>query len=125
MRDRTDRIAVIGGGVAGCAAARRLTDLGYGAVTVFEAEGRIGGKVCTRFVDGKPYEMGAVVMTGAYINTFKTLDRLGLKTTSAFRARHFDRARRSYREKPPSLALIRARVSSLSFSASVCRPRSV
>jgi monoamine oxidase len=40
------RIAVIGGGISGLAAALQLSDAGYGAnVTVYEASGRIGGRM--------------------------------------------------------------------------------
>jgi oxygen-dependent protoporphyrinogen oxidase len=51
------RVAVIGGGVAGLAAAHELVRLGANPV-VFEAEGRVGGKVGTRAEDGWVTEDG-------------------------------------------------------------------
>lgn len=51
-------VIVIGAGVAGLAAARRLTDLGYDVV-VLEAAGRIGGRLHTDWTLGAPFEVGA------------------------------------------------------------------
>ncbi len=52
------RVAVIGGGVAGLVAARRLAGAGCSTV-VFEAGGRVGGQVHTRSVAGVPVDVGA------------------------------------------------------------------
>lgn len=55
-----ERIIVVGAGVAGAAAARRLTDAGA-SVVVIEARGRVGGRVRTIDAEGWPIpvELGA------------------------------------------------------------------
>lgn len=57
---RTDgfRIAVVGAGVTGLVAARRLAERGFD-VTVFEAGDRVGGQVRTEQVLGLPVDVGA------------------------------------------------------------------
>lgn len=76
------RVAVVGSGVSGMVAARRLHDAGH-AVTVYEARNRIGGHTATREVevDGVPY----VVDTGFIVFNERTypgfcalLDELGV-----------------------------------------------
>lgn len=51
-------VIVIGAGMAGLAAARKLTAAGI-AVTVLEARDRIGGRIWTDVYDGVPMDMGA------------------------------------------------------------------
>lgn len=51
-------VIVIGAGIAGLAAARRLTDLGY-AVVVLEASSKVGGRIRTDWSLGAPFEVGA------------------------------------------------------------------
>ena len=60
------RIAIIGAGPAGLAAAERLTDRGYGDVVVFEADSKVGGKALTIEVDGRPYDIGAVIVIARF-----------------------------------------------------------
>ncbi len=52
------RVVVIGGGIAGLAAAHRLVELGH-APTLLEASDRLGGSVGTERVDGFVVERGA------------------------------------------------------------------
>jgi protoporphyrinogen/coproporphyrinogen III oxidase len=55
----TVRVAVIGGGITGLAAAHRLTaDLGMDDVLLLEADDRLGGKISTERVDGYVVEGG-------------------------------------------------------------------
>ncbi|OJJ12674.1 amine oxidase [Alphaproteobacteria bacterium AO1-B] len=51
-------VIVIGAGIAGLAAARRLQDLGY-AVVVLEATSAVGGRIRTDWSLGAPFEVGA------------------------------------------------------------------
>ena len=51
-------VIVIGAGMAGLTAARRLSDLGY-EVLVLEAAERIGGRLATDHSLGAPFELGA------------------------------------------------------------------
>ncbi|MCC0036122.1 MAG: FAD-dependent oxidoreductase [Hoeflea sp.] len=51
-------VIVIGAGIAGLAAARRLTELGYETI-VLEADGVAGGRIRTDWTLGAPFEVGA------------------------------------------------------------------
>lgn len=61
------KIVIIGGGVAGTAAAHALTQRGY-SVTIIEQRDYIGGRVHSHIVDGAAIEMGAGFMTKGYTN---------------------------------------------------------
>ncbi|MFE7748581.1 protoporphyrinogen oxidase [Streptomyces sp. NPDC057428] len=58
---RTGHAVVIGGGIAGLAAAHRLLDSGL-RVTVLEATGRLGGKLMTGEIAGTRVDLGAESM---------------------------------------------------------------
>lgn len=55
-------VAVIGAGIAGLTCARTLQDAGW-TVRVFDKGARPGGRVCTRVVDGEPFDHGAQYLT--------------------------------------------------------------
>src|SRR5262245_16758385 len=55
------RIAIIGAGASGLSLAYLLQEAGFRNVTVFEKEERVGGKCKTLSIDGRSYELGAVV----------------------------------------------------------------
>lgn len=57
--NKSEKIAVIGGGLAGLVIANGLIKKGYQNVTVFEKECRLGGKLHTIWYNGKSYECGA------------------------------------------------------------------
>ncbi|KAK1303375.1 putative polyamine oxidase 2 [Acorus calamus] len=65
--DRTQSLSrsviVIGGGFAGLAAARALSDASF-QVVLLESRDRIGGRVCTDFSFGFPVDMGASWLHG-------------------------------------------------------------
>ncbi|HTI37616.1 MAG TPA: hydroxysqualene dehydroxylase HpnE [Vicinamibacterales bacterium] len=78
--DRFD-VAVIGGGVAGLAAATALAESGR-RVVVLEARGQLGGRA-TAFVDretGEVVDNGQHVLFGCYHETFKLLRRIGAES---------------------------------------------
>ncbi len=52
------RVAVVGGGIAGLAAAHRIAPFGAGDVLVLESSERLGGKVSTVEVDGVTVDAG-------------------------------------------------------------------
>lgn len=58
---RTGHVVVIGGGIAGLAAAHRLLDSGV-RVTLLEATDRLGGKLETGEIEGAPVDLGAESM---------------------------------------------------------------
>ncbi|MFF2527207.1 protoporphyrinogen oxidase [Streptomyces liangshanensis] len=57
----TGRVVVIGGGIAGLAAAHRLLGAGV-AVTLLEGSGRLGGKLHTGEIEGVAVDLGAESM---------------------------------------------------------------
>ncbi|MBB5802354.1 oxygen-dependent protoporphyrinogen oxidase [Saccharothrix ecbatanensis] len=73
-------VAVIGGGIAGLAAAHELTRAGR-EVRVFEAADHVGGRMATRRVSGFVVDSGAEqISTHGYPHTWELLRRLGLDT---------------------------------------------
>ncbi|HWK09348.1 MAG TPA: hydroxysqualene dehydroxylase HpnE [Vicinamibacterales bacterium] len=78
MNERRFDVAVIGGGVAGLAAATALSERGQ-RVIVLEARGELGGRA-TAFVDratGELVDNGQHVLLGCYHETFRLLRRVG------------------------------------------------
>ena len=73
-REPTVRVAIIGGGCAGMAAAWQLSkDAGY-EVSVYERSWRLGGKGASgRAADGRILEHGLHVWLGFYDNAFRMI----------------------------------------------------
>ena len=93
----TRSVVVIGAGIAGLAAARRLRERGVGSVVVLEARRRVGGRVHTEHVDEVSYDMGASWIHGVEGNPISALaERLGLtRVVTDYESRtDFDRAGR-------------------------------
>lgn len=76
------RVAVVGAGWAGCAAAVELARAGY-QVSLFEAARTLGGRARRVSVDGKVLDNGQHIMLGAYAETFRLLKLVGVDTASA------------------------------------------
>jgi len=64
----TARVAVIGGGWAGCAAALTLAEAGVD-VTLFEASRTLGGRARAVELAGRPLDNGQHILLGAYAQT--------------------------------------------------------
>lgn len=77
-RETAKRVAVVGAGVSGLAAAYKLKSQGV-SVTLFEADNRTGGKIRTVKQDGLIWDEGANTMTESEIEVTKLLDDLGLR----------------------------------------------
>ncbi|NQX28391.1 FAD-dependent oxidoreductase [Microbacteriaceae bacterium VKM Ac-2854] len=78
-----EKIAIIGAGLSGAVAARRLADAGY-AVTLFEARDRVGGRIATATPEGwtGPVETGALWFDDSGRSTLATaLEDAGLAAT--------------------------------------------
>ncbi|WP_236977263.1 MULTISPECIES: NAD(P)/FAD-dependent oxidoreductase [Mycobacterium] len=71
------RTAVVGGGIAGLAAARRIQRAG-GTPVVFEAEDRVGGRIKTIRRDGFVYDVGAFIYLGSYAESAQEMREVGL-----------------------------------------------
>lgn len=69
------RVAVVGGGWAGCAAALTLAEAGA-AVTLYEAGRTLGGRARAVELEGQPLDNGQHILLGAYEQTLHLIDRL-------------------------------------------------
>ena len=78
MAKQTERkVAVIGGGWAGCAAALTLLDQGM-QVSVFEAARTAGGRARRIAHDGHVLDNGQHILLGAYRQTLRMMRRVGV-----------------------------------------------
>ncbi|KAJ4729428.1 Protoporphyrinogen oxidase [Melia azedarach] len=77
------RVAVVGAGVSGLAAAYKLKSNGVN-VMIFEAEGRAGGKLRSISQDGLIWDEGANTMTESEIEVKSLLDDLGIREKQQF-----------------------------------------
>ncbi len=77
------RVAVVGGGWAGCAAALELRDAGC-AVVLYEAARTLGGRARAIQADGRLLDNGQHILLGAYRDTLKLLRRVGVDPRAAF-----------------------------------------
>lgn len=81
------KIAIIGAGWAGCAAAVEATRLGH-QVTLFEAARTPGGRArrVMATLDGKPLALdnGQHILIGAYSETLRLMKDLGVEESAAF-----------------------------------------
>lgn len=76
------RVAVVGGGWAGCAAAVSLLDAGCD-VTVVEAARTLGGRARAIETNGRLLDNGQHIMLGAYAGTLKLMRRVGVDPDKA------------------------------------------
>lgn len=84
---RSVRVAVVGSGIAGLAAARRLEQAGFD-VTLFEAEQRLGGHTHTVDVEldgfSAPVDTGFLVYNDrTYPQLIRLFDELGIESTAS------------------------------------------
>ncbi|MDP1535475.1 MAG: NAD(P)-binding protein, partial [Rubrivivax sp.] len=70
------RVAVLGAGWAGLAAAVRATEAGH-AVSIFELAGQLGGRARGVDVDGLALDNGQHILIGAYARTLALMATVG------------------------------------------------
>lgn len=79
----TRRVAVVGGGWAGCASAVALAKAGC-KVTLFEAARALGGRARAVEVNGLTLDNGQHILLGAYRETLRLLRQVGVDPNAAF-----------------------------------------
>ena len=79
----TPRVAVVGGGWAGCAAAVELARAGS-AVTLIEASRTLGGRARRIEAAGRTLDNGQHILLGAYATTLRLLATVGVDRRRAF-----------------------------------------
>jgi uncharacterized protein with NAD-binding domain and iron-sulfur cluster len=82
-----ERATVVGGGLAGMAAALRLAERGYD-VGLYEASDRLGGKAGSHYIQGRWVDHGYHVFMAWYRNTWSLVDELGIQDRFR-RGKHF------------------------------------
>ncbi len=73
MTESSMAVAIVGGGLAGLCAARRLTEAGVDC-SIYEASDRVGGRVATDMVDGFLLDRGFQVFLTSYPEARQVLD---------------------------------------------------
>ncbi|MFT3728990.1 MAG: NAD(P)/FAD-dependent oxidoreductase [Terricaulis sp.] len=69
-------VAVVGAGIAGCYSAYRLAGAGVGAIDIYEASDRVGGRLWSLPVEGAaPIELGGMFFSSLQSNVFGLLTR--------------------------------------------------
>ncbi len=79
---KAKRVAVIGGGWAGCAAAVELAQSGW-RVSLLEAARTLGGRARRVEIDGKPLDNGQHILLGAYTESLRLMRQVGIDTNTA------------------------------------------
>ncbi len=77
------KVAVIGAGWAGCAAAVELVDAGI-SVSLFEARTTPGGRARRIEVEDKTLDNGQHILLGAYKECFRLMKKVGINPDEAF-----------------------------------------
>lgn len=83
MAKRVKKIAVIGGGWAGCAAAVTLTQNGH-QVSLFESAKTLGGRARGVEINGLTVDNGQHILLGAYQQSLKLMKTVGVDLNAAF-----------------------------------------
>ena len=73
-------VAIVGAGASGLTAAWLLKQAGYDRVTVFEKEGRAGGKCRSVRIDDRSYELGAILHMHRFGPVGSMVREFGIRT---------------------------------------------
>jgi squalene-associated FAD-dependent desaturase len=109
---RARRVAVVGAGWAGLAAAVRATEAGH-RVTLFEMAARLGGRARTVDAEGGALDNGQHILIGAYARTLALMRAVGADPDQLFARlpltlRHADGRGLELPTGPAALAFVRA-----------------
>ena len=82
--EKSPKVVVVGGGIAGLTTAYRLQKGGMD-VNLYEARGRIGGRIFTAKIKGRTAELGAqnIKDGGDSVNLNRLIDEFGLECVSS------------------------------------------
>jgi squalene-associated FAD-dependent desaturase len=83
MSASSRKIAVVGAGWAGCAAAVELARKGH-RVTLYESARTLGGRARRVEIDGKILDNGQHILLGAYTETLRLMRMVGIDLDQAF-----------------------------------------
>ncbi|TCS39226.1 squalene-associated FAD-dependent desaturase [Paucimonas lemoignei] len=83
MKSSARKVAVIGAGWAGCAAAVEASRRGH-QVTLFERARTLGGRARAVELNGMLLDNGQHILLGAYRETLRLMQTVGIKATDAF-----------------------------------------
>lgn len=78
MKNKYEKICILGAGISGLTAAYYLMKKGYMNVTMLEKEERVGGKCYSILYKGKKYEMGAMMGVPSYYNINSIMNEFGI-----------------------------------------------
>ena len=87
----TDKICIIGGGIAGLYSALQLLDQGFSNIHVYEATNRLGGHIYTHYDKTFQFETGGIRFNKYHTRLMKLLDRFGLTTVELPKEKQFIR----------------------------------
>jgi squalene-associated FAD-dependent desaturase len=79
---RRQRVAIVGGGWAGCAAAVELAS-GGAAVTLYESTRTLGGRARAVSMQGRTLDNGQHILLGAYRDTLRLMRQVGIDQGAA------------------------------------------
>src|SRR5580698_2146903 len=79
MTETAAEVLIIGAGMAGLTAARRLSESGV-KVIVLEAQDHIGGRILTQHIDDEALELGAEFIHGRPPELWALIEEAGLET---------------------------------------------
>jgi glycine/D-amino acid oxidase-like deaminating enzyme len=121
MRSSTS-FAILGAGASGLTLARRLADLGFTRIVVFEQSAEVGGKSCTIDIDGRAHDLGATMGVPIdYRDVLELSREADLSTAPLPTEQHYDLAHGGIVRPGPRRDLPRVLVQTAKYLALLAR----